>query len=151
MTSQREWATPIVTCFAFLMLGGCAHMDMGMVCSVCRAARGGDGGAMRECGLRLAEVHAGHAILERNGARETLAWRRRKDPRPRLRKRHSPLPHKPHNPLLHHLQNPLPRKRHNRLLHEADDPPVSGRTMIRRLFFQMMSPSLIHGAPKDDL
>lgn len=25
-------------------------------------------------GLRLAEVHADHVILERNGARETLAW-----------------------------------------------------------------------------
>ncbi len=27
-----------------------------------------------EPGLRLAEVHADHVILERNGARETLAW-----------------------------------------------------------------------------
>ncbi len=27
-----------------------------------------------EPGLRLAEVHADHIILERNGARETLAW-----------------------------------------------------------------------------
>ncbi len=27
-----------------------------------------------EPGLRLAEVHADHVILDRNGARETLAW-----------------------------------------------------------------------------
>ena len=27
-----------------------------------------------EPGLRLAEVHADHVVLERNGARETLAW-----------------------------------------------------------------------------
>jgi general secretion pathway protein C len=27
-----------------------------------------------EPGLRLAEVHADHIVLERNGARETLAW-----------------------------------------------------------------------------
>jgi general secretion pathway protein C len=27
-----------------------------------------------EPGLRLAEVHADYIILERNGARETLAW-----------------------------------------------------------------------------
>jgi general secretion pathway protein C len=27
-----------------------------------------------EPGLRLAEVHVDHIILERNGARETLAW-----------------------------------------------------------------------------
>lgn len=27
-----------------------------------------------EPGLRLAEVHAGHIVLERGGARETLAW-----------------------------------------------------------------------------
>jgi general secretion pathway protein C len=27
-----------------------------------------------EPGLRLAEVHVDHIVLERNGARETLAW-----------------------------------------------------------------------------
>ncbi len=27
-----------------------------------------------ESGVRLAEVHADHVVLERNGARETLAW-----------------------------------------------------------------------------
>jgi general secretion pathway protein C len=27
-----------------------------------------------EPGLRLAEVHVDHVVLERNGARETLAW-----------------------------------------------------------------------------
>ena len=31
-------------------------------------------GAEVEAGLRLAEVHADHVVLERNGARETLAW-----------------------------------------------------------------------------
>ena len=31
-----------------------------------------------EPGLRLAEVHADHIVLERNGARETLAWPEKK-------------------------------------------------------------------------
>ncbi len=31
-------------------------------------------GADVEPGLRLMEVHADHVVLERNGARETLAW-----------------------------------------------------------------------------
>jgi general secretion pathway protein C len=30
-----------------------------------------------EPGLRLAEVHPDHVVLERNGARETLAWPRK--------------------------------------------------------------------------
>jgi len=32
-----------------------------------------------EPGLRLAEVHVDHIILERNGARETLAWPEKKN------------------------------------------------------------------------
>lgn len=31
-----------------------------------------------EPGLRLAEVHVDHIVLERNGARETLAWPEKK-------------------------------------------------------------------------
>jgi general secretion pathway protein C len=31
-----------------------------------------------EPGLRLAEVHVDHVVLERNGARETLAWPEKK-------------------------------------------------------------------------
>ena len=36
-------------------------------------------------GIRLAEVHADHVILERNGVRETLAWpeKKRRSPAPR--------------------------------------------------------------------
>jgi general secretion pathway protein C len=32
-----------------------------------------------EPGVRLAEVHADHIVLERNGARETLAWPEKKN------------------------------------------------------------------------
>jgi len=35
-------------------------------------------GAEVEPGLRLAEVHVDHIVLERNGARETLAWPEKK-------------------------------------------------------------------------
>jgi general secretion pathway protein C len=35
-------------------------------------------GAEIEPGLRLAEVHVDHIVLERNGARETLAWPEKK-------------------------------------------------------------------------
>ena len=41
-------------------------------------------------GIRLAEVHTDHVILERNGARETLAWPEKKtaaeSPAPRINK-----------------------------------------------------------------
>ena len=85
------------------------------------------------------------------GCAKRSPGRRRKDLRPLLRKLRDPLPHEPQKPLLHNPRNPLPREPHNRLLHESEDPLVDKMTAIRTYDFQMMSPSLIHGAPEDHL
>ena len=69
--------------------------------------------------------------------------------KPLLRKPQKPLFRKPQKPLLRNPQKPLPLDPQNRLLRGDGDPLVGKMTAIRSHIFEMMTPSLILGAPKD--
>ena len=70
---------------------------------------------------------------------------------PLRRNPRKPPPPEPQNRLLQKLQNRLLRKLQNPSFREEGDPLAGKMTAIKFHGFQMMSPSLVHGALKDHL